>query len=215
MSLESHSSDFVDPEFQGARRNTSAAPTRQDMDAKVTDVQSELARLRQEQEQLERERVALEETRRRQAERQTGRTEVIQCLTPGIGLLEKAEFDSRQEAEQMAKTLNGLKTAIQNVQAISEENWTKDNFQNEITRSLTALENARMEWNSAQLKHLILTANPDANPALATPDKPALSNARWLAEMDFMELCRLGLALTWPIALAGLGILVVLLLRGK
>jgi small-conductance mechanosensitive channel len=220
MASSSDPSDFVDAEYQSARRTVptsdtttqssapARAPTREEMEAQVTDVQAELARLRQAQEQLERERAALEEAKRRQAEWKTGREEMIQHLTRGVGLLEEAEFPARHEAEQMAKALVGLREALTKVQAISDESWTKENFQVEITRALTTLENARMEWNSARLKFALLNGPSEINPPAANPAPPA---APALADRQFFDLCRLGLALTWPLAL-GLGIIVLVLL---
>ncbi len=87
----------------------------------------------------------MEETRRRQREFQTGRLEMVQNLTRGLGLLEEAEFTARRDAEQMAKALGDLRDALGKVQAINEESWTHDSFNVELTRALTTLENARME----------------------------------------------------------------------
>jgi chromosome segregation ATPase len=226
MATSLDSSDFVDAEYQEGRRAPAAAPTttqsaapqraptREEVDAQVTDVQAELARLKQAQEQLERERAALEETKRRQAECRTGREEMTHSLTRGIGLLEEAEFSARQEAEQMAKAIAGLRDALTKVQAIAEESWNADNFQVEMTRALTTLENARMEWNSARLKFHLLSS-----PAVAatTPEaaKPEAKPAPTLAEMDLLSLARLGLALTWPLALCVLILVITLLIRGK
>ena len=103
--------DFVDDDFQ-ARKTQSAtsasampsrALTREEVDTRVTDTQQKLIELKRAQEELERERSALEETRRRQMEFQTGRQEAVQNLTRGIGLLEEAEFAARRDAEQMAR----------------------------------------------------------------------------------------------------------------
>lgn len=214
--------DFVDADYQSARKQSTATgaggvqrpPSREELDAQVTDVQAELARLRQEQEALEREKAALEETRRRQNEWKQGREEMVHNLTRGIGLLEEMEFNARQEAEQLNKTITGLRDALNKVQAISEESWTKDNYQVEITKALTTLENARMEWNSARLKHPRLSAPAEAvqsTPAGAAPQP--FASAAELARMDFFDLCRIGFALTWPVALAAAGILLALIIR--
>src|SRR5207249_825364 len=132
----------------------------------------------------------------------------------GLGLLEEAEFNARRDAEQMAKALVDLRDALAKVEAILEETWTKDNFSVELTRSLTTLENARMEWNSARLKFPVLSGSlgngGTTAPAAAVPP-PSL-----LASHSFGELWRLGLALTWPltvVALAALGVFLAVLLR--
>jgi len=101
MSSDYDASEFIDGDFQAHKSPFSAAaagaahraPTREEVDAEVVSRQQRLAELKREQESLERERSALEETRRRQTEFQTGRQEMTQNLTRGLGLLEEAEFN--------------------------------------------------------------------------------------------------------------------------
>jgi hypothetical protein len=163
---------------------------------------------------LERERAALEETRRRQLEFQTGRQEMIQNLTRGVGLLEEAEFAARRDAEQMSKALVDLREALSKIEAVREEGWTKDNFPLELTRALTTLENARMEWNAARLKFEVLSTGPKPG-AEAVADKLA-PQPSFPVNNSFGQLCRIGLALSWPIAvvlLLGLVMVLVLFVR--
>lgn len=225
MASEYDPSEFVDNDFQSARKMTATvtapaatmsgdpnrAPSREEVEARVGDMHTKLAELRRAQQELERERADLEETRRRQAEFTKGRQEMEQHLTRGIGLLEEAEFAARRDAEQMAKTLVDLREAVLKIQAVQEESWTRDNFNTELTRALTAIENARMEWNSARLKFTVLngeTVQPEAAPA--TPESFAQNLLR---ERSYAELCKMGLALTWPIALVGVVIVLVMLLH--
>jgi hypothetical protein len=218
MASEYDPTEFIDGDFQERKPSYSAplpgaapgprAPTREEVDSRVAEAHQKLADLKRAQEQLERERSALEETRRRQMEFHTGRQEMLQNLTRGIGLLEEAEFGARQDAEQMAKALVELREALTKVQAIHDETWTQDNFSTELTRSLTTVENARMEWNAARLKFPLLSGPlPEGGPGpagSATP--PSL-----LPNQSFLGLCRLGLALTWPLAVVALGALAMLL----
>lgn len=174
----------------------------------MLETQRRLAELRREQEALERERAALEELRRRQTEFQTGRQEMIQNLTRGIGLLEEAEQEARQQAEQMARTLSAFREALEKIRAIREEHWAQEDLNMELTRALTILENARMEWNSARLKFPLLN-QPEAASA---PGTGPAQNLDWIARLEHLgwgRLCKLGLALTWPLAvvLLGLGVL--------
>jgi chromosome segregation ATPase len=161
MASDYDATEFVDTDFQTHKspQNTMGAlagalqraPTREEVDLRVNEAQQKLAELKRAQEDLERERSALEDVRRRQMEFQTGRQEMIHSLTRGLGLLEEAEFNSRRDAEQMAKAISDLREALVKVEAVHEETWTKDNFAVELTRALTAIENARMEWNSSRL----------------------------------------------------------------
>src|SRR5438105_2977248 len=146
MSSDYDPTEFIDGDFQPQKSPYSTAsaanagqraPTREEVDSKVADAHQKLADLKRAQEELERERAGLEETRRRQMEFQTGRQEIIHNLTRGLGLLEESEFNARREAEQMAKTLVDLREALSKVEAVQEETWTKDNFSVELTRALT------------------------------------------------------------------------------
>jgi len=221
MAGEYDSTEFIDTDFTTPKSPYAAsassgsplrAPSRDDVDRKVVEAQQKLVELKRAQEELERERSGLEELRRRQTEFQNGRQEIIQHLTRGLGLLEEAEFTARRDAELMAQTAADFRAALTKVQAIQDAAWTKENFQIELTRALTTVENARMEWNSARLKLPVLTGEK----APAAEAEKSATTAPSLAEMNFGQLCKIGLALTWPlllVALAALGIFLALLAR--
>ena len=197
--------DFVDDDFQTRPTTHSVtgtggmqrAPTREEVDSRVGDAQQKLAELKRQQEELERERASLEEVRRRQMEFQNGRQEMVHNLTRGLGLLEEAEFTARRDAEQMAKTITDFRDALSKVESIHEETWTKDTFNVELTRALTSIENARMEWNTARLKFPVLSGQKAGLAEAAADAAPRFS----LEKMSFGELCKYGLAFTWPLAL--------------
>lgn len=210
MASEYDPAEFIDSDFQSARKApqsaltavaaASRAPSREEVDSKVGETHQKLAELKRAQEELERERAGLEETRRRQIEFQTGRQETLHNLTRAVGLLQEAEFASRRDAEQMAKSLADMRDALGKVEATNEAAWTKDNFAAELTRALTVIENARMEWNAARLKFPLLSGETTKETAVSVePARPARPG---LAEMSFGELCKIGLALTWPVVLA-------------
>ena len=214
MAGQHDSSEFIDTDFT-ARKPAFAAPSRDDTDRKVVEAQQKLVELKRAQEELERERAGLEELRRRQTEFHTGRGEIIQNLTRGLGLLEEAEFTARRDTEQMLKTINDFRAALDKVQAIHDETWTKDNFPMELTRALTTIENARMEWNSARLKISALAGETQQAAAPLTRDvTPAFQSS--LANLSFGQLCKIGFAFTWPlmlVALGALGVFIAILAR--
>ncbi len=215
-------SDFVDPDFDPARAPVSTAvsaigtpggrgrpPSREDLNRQVTAAQQALVELRQRQEELERERVQLEEARRRRIEFAQGREEMLAHLTRAVGLLSEAEQASRRDAEQMARTLADLRSALEKVSALREESWSAETYSTELAQALTTLENARMEWNSAQLKWPMLSGSSvplaPGRSASAAEDRPGLLEGRTPA-----DLARLGLALTWPVAAAVLAVGLIL-----
>lgn len=223
MAAEYDATEFIDTDFEAHKSpllsasspDPLRAPTREEVDRKVVEAQQKLAELKRAQEDLERERAALEELRRRQLEFQNGRQEIVHNLTRGLGLLEEAEFNARRDAEQMVKTIADFRAALDKIQAVHDETWTKESFQMELTRALTTIENARMEWNSARLRLPALAG--EAGQKLedkTTAAQPAPS----LATMGIGDLCKIGFALTWPllvVAVGALGIFIAILLRMK
>ena len=218
MAAEYDATEFIDSDFEAHKTPVATldplrAPTREEVDRKVVEAQQKLAELKRAQEELERERASLEELRRRQLEFQNGRQEMVRNLTRGLGLLEEAEFNARRDAEQMVKTIADFREAMAKIQSVHEESWTKENFQIELTRALTIIENARMEWNSAQLKVPALAGEVAKKDEVEAGPAPAASP---FAELRFFQLCKLGLAITWPlvlIALGALGVFAAILFR--
>jgi hypothetical protein len=219
MSAHQDTGEFIDSDFQPARPSVCAAPpgantasrppTREEIEALVSEKQIKLAELKRAQEELERERAGLEELRRRQVEFQTGRDEMMRHLTRGIGLLEEAELNARRETEAMARTLGEFRQAAAKVQSINEQTWTAENHSVELTRASTTIENARMEWNAARLKFPLLAGAP----AAASDPAPGPNRPLFPPETDLLELGKMGLALTWPLVLLGAAIFLALLWR--
>jgi chromosome segregation ATPase len=218
MAAEYDATEFIDTDFQAHKSPTVTgdslrAPTREEVDRKVVEAQQKLAELKHAQQELERERSSLEELRRRQLEFQNGRQEIIHNLTRGLGLLEEASFNARRESEQMNKTIADFREVLNKVEAVRDETWTKENFNVELTRALTAVENARMEWNSARLKVPLLAGENAKKPEVEAAPAPQTLP---LAQLSFAQLCKIGLAITWPlliVSLGALGVFIAILLR--
>ncbi|HVK58746.1 MAG TPA: hypothetical protein VM735_08205 [Candidatus Kapabacteria bacterium] len=218
MAAKFDESEFIDTDYESSKQSLGLGtvttttmsshspasptrpPTREEIEAKVSESHAMLADLKRKQEQLERERAALEESRRRRTEFQQGRVEMLNHLTRGVELLQESEFQARRDAEQMSKTLTDMRDALAKVDALKEEAWTLENWTSELTRALTTLENARMEWNSARLKWPVLDGA--LKPVAEKQDEQGLLGA--LERKSFLELCKLGLAFSWPVAVAAL-----------
>src|SRR5688572_20091918 len=229
MAAKFDESEFIDTDYESSKQSlglgtvttttmtshspstATRPPSREEIEAKVSDAHAKLAELKRAQEQLERERAALEESRRKRVEFQQGREEMLHHLTRGAEMLHEAEFQARRDAEQIAKTLADIREALAKVDGLKEEGWTQENWTTELTRALTTLENARMEWNSARLKWPVLDGA--MKPEGDKEEEPGVLGA--LERKSFLDLCRLGLALSWPVAVAalvGAGVITAVLL---
>jgi len=84
-----------------------------------------------------------------------------------------------------------------------------------VTRALTVIDNGRMEWNAARLKWSLLNGPPMPESQAAPAEKAAPPSFN---SLGFLQLCKLGLALTWPLAIvasAALGAMIFILLGRK
>ena len=181
---------------------------REELDTQSVDLQKRVTDLSRELEEVERERVTVEESRRRFANFETGRDEMLQELTRGLGLLEEAEHDARRNAEQMSKTIVDVRETLDKVGKLEDIDTNRDDWKVQLTRNLTTLENARMEINSAKLKWPILTQMPEESEALEGQGATTGGTPQ-----SFGQLCLMGLALTWPLVLMGLAIFAYILLN--
>ncbi|MCH2382917.1 MAG: hypothetical protein MK290_09420 [Pedosphaera sp.] len=220
MSSKLDESDFVDRDLEATQESgapspgaddssADAPPSREELTSRVTETQQKLAELKRMQEEIERESNELQEARKRRIELTTGREEMVQHLTRGIGLLEEAELSSGRTAEQLAMTVSDLQGSLDKVTGIEEGEWTEENWSVELTRALTTIENARMEWNSARLKWPVLDGETDLRSAAGQPqviERPGLE------QHSFWQLSRLGLAFTWPLVAVGIAVVILLIL---
>ena len=219
-------SDFVDRDLEAAHESaapapepeplpeeTSPPPSPEELTERVSETQHKLAELKQMQDELERERTEIEEARKRRSELSTGREEMVQHLTRGIGLLEEAELSSGRTAEQLSRTVADLRTSLDKINLINEEEWTEENWSVELTKALTTIENSRMEWNGARLKWPLLDGETELAPSVAATTQPVQTPERArLDQLSFWQLSKLGLAFTWPLVLVGLAVVILLIL---
>ena len=126
------------------------------LEAKVGTTQQRLAALKEEQDRLEKERIALEDLRRRRSEFSMGREEMIQNLTKGITILEENESSTQRQLEAMGRALGEFRDHLDKVDVLSEDNWDEENLNRELTRALITIENARKEWISTVPKFPVL-----------------------------------------------------------
>jgi len=220
MSSKLDESDFVDRDLEATQESgapspgaddssADAPPSREELTSRVTETQQKLAELKRMQEEIERESNELQEARKRRIELTTGREEMVQHLTRGIGLLEEAELSSGRTAEQLAMTVSDLQGSLDKVTGIEEGEWTEENWSVELTKALTTIENARMEWNSARLKWPVLDGETDLP---FTAGQPQVIERPGLEQHSFWQLSRLGLAFTWPLVVVGIAVVILLIL---
>ena len=205
--------DLLEEDFPATASNATVVDDdREELDNQVSSLQSKLAELNHARDKLEREKATVEESRRRFAEFQTGREEMLHELTRSLGLLEEAQMNAQREAEQMAFTMDDLRDALSKVDVLEDVDTHDEHWKVQLTRNLTTIENARMELNSARLKWTLLSGNLDKDGERLVAPIQGGTNGITMPK-SFGQLCLWGLALTWPILVIGSVIVAVLLLN--
>lgn len=211
MSAFDASSTLVEEDFPATQANSKPRTReRAELELQVVGLQNRITELTSELSNVEHERIQVEESRRRLAEFEMGRGELLSELTRSLGLLGESEQSSRREAEQLSRSIGDLREALGKVESLVDIDSRRDEWKLELTRGLTTLENARMELNSARIKWPLIH-NPESPAAASPADVPLMANP--LVPQSFGQLCVIGLAVTWPLLLLGLAVFLYLITR--
>ena len=177
----------------------------------TVEVDQELVALRQRQKELEDQKNQLEEAERRRTEYHHGRKELEENLIRGIGILDEELIQTRRQLALIEKTLSSFSENLAKVQRLNHESWTTESYATELTRALTTLENARMEWNSARVK--LPSLDPlKQDTASAQGNLKGLSASSLLQSLEsssWSRVFKLGLLIHWPILVIALFTLLI------
>ncbi len=213
QSLDEHVAAEYSPVSSAVPRTTAVSS-----ENTTVEVDQELVALRQRQKELEDQKNQLEEAERRRTEYHNGRKEMEENLIRGIGILDEELIQARRQLTLIEKTLSSFSESLAKVQRLNHESWSTESYATELTRALTTLENARMEWNSARVK--LPSLDPlKQDTASAQGNLKGLSASSLLQALEsssWSRIFRLGLLIHWPIlavALFTLLIFIALLLK--
>ncbi len=131
---------------------TRMARQKEQVEESMAHAAQELERLRQRQENLEKEKHVLEDLRRRQAEYERAKREILEHLNHSLISLEKDELNAEKLLELVTTTRKRCRTWLAEVDSIDEETWAEDQFREELGKALAKIEDVRIEYNKALAK---------------------------------------------------------------
>lgn len=138
---------------------TAMSRQKEEITQQVTSAVRELEELRIKQQELEREKSALEGFARKQDDYQQAKQAIIQDLTRSIMVLEKEEVQAAQVTELLSATRARFKASLTELQAINENAWGEGDFQSELDRAAALVENTRIGFRKAMGRVEALTAS--------------------------------------------------------
>lgn len=177
---------------------TRMARQKEHMEESMAAAAQELERLRQRQENLEKEKHVLEDLRRRQSEYERGKREILDLLNKSLISLEKEELKTEKLLEMVTSTRQRCRSWLAELDSMDEELWPEDQFRDELGKALTKIEDVRIEYNKAVAK--IEAHGADDRTSVALPHVGSYEEGTGdQPEKGFMYWLKVGLAVSLPV----------------
>ena len=170
------------------------------LDSQVQKAHEQLLQLKRQQEQIEKQKRELEELSRRQGELEQGRAEMTDKLTRSLVVLEREAYDTQKKLEQLRATRESFGQHLQLLEAIDPKDWNPADLHKELSRALSAVDDARAEF-SQQRSRLYAGTNEESSD-VALPDV-ASDYSGVGGGRTFGQWVQIGLALTLPLIVFG------------
>ncbi|MCA1660464.1 MAG: hypothetical protein LC642_08035 [Verrucomicrobiaceae bacterium] len=166
------------------------------LDSQVQKAQEQLIALKRQQEQIEKQKRELEELSRRQEELERGRAEMTDKLTRSLVILEREAYDSQKKLEQIRATRESFEQHLTLLEGIDPKSWNPGDLHKELSRSLSAVDDARAEYSQQRSRLSATTSDESGEVALpeAAPEVTSGGNS-------FIQWMQIGLAFTLPLIL--------------
>jgi DNA repair exonuclease SbcCD ATPase subunit len=178
------------------------------LDNQVQKAQEQLLALKRQQDLIEKQKRELEELSRRQEQLHQGRAEMVEKFTRAVVVLERESYDAQKRVEMLTAIHESFQQHLDTLDAINPKTWDGLDLNKELTKALSAVDDARAEYARSFPK---INAQRDA---AADPNAP--SAAGYQADFDnangkdFLYWLRAGFAFTLPLSALGVILLIVL-----
>ena len=176
------------------------------LDDEVLRAQEQLLSLKRQQELIEKQKRELEELSRKQTELEQGRADLMEKLTRGIVVIDRETQETQRRYEQLVTTRESFQRHLAVLDAINPKGWDKASLPRELTRSLTELDEARVEYEKGRSR-----INAEVPGEIVEPD-PVEAGEMEAGGQGFAYWFKAGLAFTLPLTLAALLIFIAILL---
>lgn len=177
------------------------------LDDQVQKAQEQLIQLKRQQEQIEKQKRELEELSRRQEQFQQGKTEMIEHFTRALVVLERQIYDAQKRVEQLRSINESFIQHLAILEGINPKSWENTDINKELNRALSAVDDARTEYNrsraviSAETNEDVLDGTSAGAESGAYYDAPTRDFGYWLKS---------GVAFTLPLLVVGIAIIITL-----
>lgn len=177
------------------------------LENQVQKAQEALLSLKRQQEQIERQKRELEELSRRQEQLQVGKSEMLDKFTRAIVVLERETYEAKKRVELLESIHDSFVQHADALDAVNPKAWEGLDINKELTRALSAVDDARAEYNNNLPR---ISPESDSSDPVAAATMGYQHEYVGEPEKDFNYWLRSGFAFTLP--LFGIGLLIAILL---
>ena len=124
----------------------------EDLGEEVQKTNTELEKLKRHLEDIEKQKVRLEELRRRQGELDSGRLDMIDKLTRSLVVVQREADETQKRIEQLHSIHNSFTQHLRFIESINPKAWGTNELPKELSKALSAVEDARADYAKAQAK---------------------------------------------------------------
>ncbi len=179
--------EFLDGRSTGSMDN---------VELKVKEAQEQLLQLRHQSEELERQKLHLEQLRIRQDRFVTGKRDLTDKLSRSVTMLERELYDAQKLVEELSITKDSFNRHLETLRSLQPEKWQRSNVDEELDRALSAVEDAGSEY--AKGTRRVAAARPAEMQSIEIEDGRAPQNSV-MADDDASTWMRRGFAFTLPL----------------
>jgi chromosome segregation ATPase len=179
----------------------------EDLGEEVQKTNTELEKLKRQLEDIEKQKLRLEELKKRQDELEVGRSEMADKLTRSLVTVQREAEEAQKRLEQLNSIHNSFTQHLRYIEAINPKAWGALDLPKELSKALSAVEDARVEYMKAQAK-IAVEASPDlpVSSGLATSFDQEYG---FPEERGFKYWAKSGFAFTLPLQIIGvLGLII-------
>ena len=179
----------------------------EDLGEEVQKTNTELEKLKRQLEDIEKQKLRLEELKKRQDELEVGRSEMADKLTRSLVTVQREAEEAQKRLEQLNSIHNSFTQHLRYIEAINPKTWGAVDLPKELSKALSAVEDARVEYMKAQAK-IAVEGSPDIPAPVGLPGSFE-QDYGYTEERGFKYWIKSGFAFTLPLQILGvLGLII-------
>jgi hypothetical protein len=179
----------------------------EDLGEEVQKTNTELEKLKRQLEDIEKQKLRLEELKKRQDELEAGRTEMTDKLTRSLVTVQREAEEAQKRLEQLNSIHNSFTQHLRYIEAINPKSWGAVDLPKELSKALSAVEDARVEYIKAQAK-IAVEGSPEVPVTTGLPGSFD-QDYGFAEERGFSYWLKSGFAFTLPLQIVGLAALII------